>query len=71
MQEDDMTMTASTLDELTLNIKEEIRVNAPLEATFAAVLEELGPAQPTARRNADADDDRGEAWRPLVSRSRS
>lgn len=38
-----MTMTASTLDELTLNITQEIRVNASLETTFAAMLEELGP----------------------------
>jgi hypothetical protein len=41
--EDHMTMTASTLDELTLNITQRFRANAPLEPTFAAMLEELGP----------------------------
>jgi hypothetical protein len=43
LEEDIVTTTASTIDELTLNISEKIRVNAPLEATFAALLEELGP----------------------------
>ena len=37
-----MTLTASTIDELTLSITREIQVNAPLEATFAALLEEMG-----------------------------
>ena len=38
-----MTITASMLEELTLSITQEIRVNAPVEATFAALLDQLGP----------------------------
>lgn len=72
-----MTMAASTLDELTLNITQEIRVNAPLEATFAAMLEELGPqnqqrdgapmpmtieAKPGGRWYRDLGDDNGHLW---------
>jgi Activator of Hsp90 ATPase homolog 1-like protein len=38
-----MIATAVKIDELTLNITEEIHVRAPLEATFSALLEELGP----------------------------
>jgi len=33
----------SVLDNLTLNITQEIRVRASLDATFAALLEQLGP----------------------------
>ena len=72
-----MTMTASTLDELTLNITQEIHVSAPLEATFAAMLEELGPhnqqrdgtpmpmtieAKPGGRWYRDLGDDNGHLW---------
>jgi len=39
-----MTTTAPGLDHLSLDITEDIRVRASLEATFAALLEELGPA---------------------------
>ena len=39
-----MTQTAPSFDNLTLNITQEIRVNASLEATFAALLEQMGPA---------------------------
>jgi hypothetical protein len=39
-----MATTAVALDSLTLNIIEEIHVAAPLETTFAALLEQLGPA---------------------------
>jgi uncharacterized protein YndB with AHSA1/START domain len=35
------------IEDLTLNITEEIRVRAPLEATFAALLEQLGPQNDT------------------------
>jgi hypothetical protein len=35
--------TAIALDNLTLNITQEIRVRASLEATFAALLDEIGP----------------------------
>jgi Activator of Hsp90 ATPase homolog 1-like protein len=71
------TTTASSLDELTLNITQEIRVNASLEATFAAVLEEMGPhnqginetpmpmtleAKPGGRWYRDLGDDNGHLW---------
>lgn len=42
-----MVMTAPTVENLTLNITEEIHVNAPLEATFAALLEQMGPGNET------------------------
>ncbi len=42
-----MTLTDSALDNLTLNITQEIQVRAPLDATFAAVLEQMGPANET------------------------
>jgi uncharacterized protein YndB with AHSA1/START domain len=38
-----MTMTAQTIENLTLNITQEIHVNATLETTFAALLEQMGP----------------------------
>jgi len=39
-----MSPVTSALDELTLTITEEILVHAPLQKAFAALLEELGPA---------------------------
>jgi hypothetical protein len=45
-----MISTATRIEDLTLNITEEIHVRAPLETTFAALLEQLGPF------NAVADD---------------
>ncbi len=47
-----MALTASTIDELTLSITQQIQVNAPPDATFAALLEEMGPhnESQTARR---------------------
>jgi uncharacterized protein YndB with AHSA1/START domain len=36
-----------TIDDLTLNLTKEIQVNAPLEITFATLLEQLGPANET------------------------
>jgi hypothetical protein len=39
-----MATPAIALESLTLNIHEEIHVAAPLETTFAALLEQLGPA---------------------------
>ena len=42
-----MVMPASTANELTLTITKEIRVNAPLEETFAALLEQIGPSNQT------------------------
>jgi len=38
-----MNLTATSVEELTLNIIEEIHVRASLEKTFAALLEQLGP----------------------------
>ncbi|OFW14451.1 MAG: ATPase [Acidobacteria bacterium RIFCSPLOWO2_12_FULL_67_14] len=38
---------APTVENLTLNLTEEIRVRASLEATFAALLEEMGPRNQT------------------------
>jgi uncharacterized protein YndB with AHSA1/START domain len=46
-----MTSTAPkmdrTIEDLTLNVTQEIHVRAPLEATFAALLEQLGPQNDT------------------------
>jgi hypothetical protein len=39
-----MTAVAPTIDNLSLNVTEEIRVRASLAATFAALLEEMGPS---------------------------
>jgi activator of Hsp90 ATPase-like protein len=39
-----MTTIAPGLDDLSLNITEETHVRAPLAATFAALLEEMGPS---------------------------
>ncbi|HTW64965.1 MAG TPA: SRPBCC domain-containing protein [Bryobacteraceae bacterium] len=38
-----MNATAQALDNLTLEVTQEIRVRASLDATFAALLEEIGP----------------------------
>ena len=38
-----MISTATKIEDLTLNITEEIHVRAPVEVTFAALLEQLGP----------------------------
>jgi uncharacterized protein YndB with AHSA1/START domain len=42
-----MIATAPRIEDLTLNVTEEIHVRAPLEATFAALLEQLGPHNDT------------------------
>ena len=42
-----MTATAQTLENLTLTINLEIHVQAPLDVTFAALLEQLGPGNET------------------------
>jgi hypothetical protein len=42
-----MTTTLSEIDSLSLAINQEIRVNASLEATFEALLEQIGPANET------------------------
>lgn len=38
-----MNATAAAMEKLTLNIEQEIHVRAPLDATFAALLAEIGP----------------------------
>ncbi len=38
------TLTAPDLDALSVKIEQEIRVKAPIDATFAALLEQLGPS---------------------------
>src|SRR3981189_2548072 len=38
-----MNLTTQTIEDLTLNIIQEIHVRAPLDVTFAALLEQLGP----------------------------
>ena len=43
-----MITTATKIEDLTLNVTEEIHVRAPLETTFAALLEQLGPFNETA-----------------------
>jgi uncharacterized protein YndB with AHSA1/START domain len=42
-----MISTEQTLEDLTLTINQEIHVQAPLETTFAALLEQLGPGNET------------------------
>jgi uncharacterized protein YndB with AHSA1/START domain len=42
-----MSSTEHTLENLTITINQEIRVQAPLDATFAALLEQLGPGNET------------------------
>src|SRR5688572_32500417 len=39
-----MTAIAAGIEEMTLSIKEETHVRAPIAATFAALLEEMGPS---------------------------
>jgi uncharacterized protein YndB with AHSA1/START domain len=70
-------VSTATANDLTLNISQEIRVNAPIDATFAALLEELGPAheghdgralpmklelRPGGRWYRDLGEDNGHLW---------
>jgi hypothetical protein len=72
-----MVSTALGLDSLTLNIVEEIHVRAPLDVTFEALLEQLGPHNDTPEGNPlpmklepwpggrwyrDLGDDNGHLW---------
>jgi hypothetical protein len=72
-----MVMPAATATDLIVTITEEIRVNAPLEVTFDALLEELGKAHavdgdkpmpmkleawPGGRWYRDLGDDNGHLW---------
>jgi hypothetical protein len=78
-------MNVSTLpgiEDLTLNIEQEIRVRASLEATFAALIEQLGPsnempdgtpmrmkleAWPGGRWFRDLGDENGHCWATVQS----
>jgi uncharacterized protein YndB with AHSA1/START domain len=42
-----MTATLSEIESMTLTVNQEMRVNAPIEVTFDALLEQLGPANET------------------------
>jgi len=72
-----MVLPAATANDLTLNITQEIRVNAQLDATFAALLEQIGPhnefedgkpmpmkleARPGGRWYRDLGSDDGHLW---------
>jgi activator of Hsp90 ATPase-like protein len=46
-----MTATSAKPDDLTLDVRQEIRVHAPLDVTFAALLEQLGPFNETSDEN--------------------
>ncbi|HEY3158853.1 MAG TPA: SRPBCC domain-containing protein [Vicinamibacterales bacterium] len=72
-----MALTSSALDNLTLDLTEEIHVRASLDATFEALLEQMGPgntgvggvpmpmvieARPGGRWYRDLGDDNGHFW---------
>ena len=42
-----MIATVPTMEKMTLSVKEEIRVQAPIDVTFATLLEQLGPFNET------------------------
>jgi hypothetical protein len=42
-----MIETAQSIEEMTINISQEIHVNAPLDVTFGALLEQIGPSNET------------------------
>src|ERR1700683_1512790 len=46
-KEETMTLTSPTIENLTLTLNQEIHVRAPLEGTFAALLEQMGPQNET------------------------
>jgi hypothetical protein len=46
-----MTGTAPAIENLTLSVTEEIHVKAPMDVTFAALLEQLGPSNETPEGN--------------------
>ena len=72
-----MATPATIANEMTLNTTDEIRVNAPLDVTFSAILDQLGPhnlgeadkpmpmkleARPGGRWYRDLGDDNGHFW---------
>jgi len=42
-----MISTESTIEKMTLNVTQEIHVQAPIDVTFATLLEQLGPFSET------------------------
>ncbi len=72
-----MIQTATSIEDLTLNIVQEVQVNASLDLTFEALLEQVGPANntpdgrampmkleawPGGRWYRDLGDDNGHFW---------
>ncbi len=72
-----MNLTAPTIEDLTLNLSQEIHVRAPLDTTFTALLEQIGPhnethdgkplpmkiePRPGGRWYRDLGDDNGHFW---------
>src|SRR6202158_438900 len=72
-----MISTISTIEKMTLSLTEEIRVQAPIDVTFATLLEQLGPLNDTPEGQAmnmkiepwpggrwyrDLGDDNGHFW---------
>ncbi len=55
-----MSSTAPAVDNLTLNVVQEVHVRAPLDVTFAALLEQLGPGAD--RPNGEPMPMKIEAW---------
>ncbi len=64
-----MTTTLSEIDSLSLTVNQEIRVNASLEVTFAALLEQLGPGNEMSNGTPMPIETRGVARRTVVPRS--
>jgi len=76
-KEETMNSNAQSIEKLTLNLTQEIHVRASLDATFAALLEQMGPhnethdgkplpmkieARPGGRWYRDLGDDNGHFW---------
>jgi hypothetical protein len=59
-------VTVPEVEDLTLSITEEIHVKATLQATFEALLEQLGPGMTGAEENLSVDH---AAWLSSVSES--
>ncbi len=60
-----MISTISTIEKMTLSLTEEIRIQAPIDVTFAALLEQLGPLNDTPEGQSMSM--KIEPWHPVVS----
>ena len=67
-KEEIMIQTAPSIENMTLEIKQEMHVHASLEVTFEALLEQIGPDNERSDGRPDADEARGVAGRALVPR---